>query len=470
MRRAVLCLLMLGCVMPCGAMAETETLEQAWSEAYRINPSLQSERAKLRSTDEAVAQAQSHWRPSIDATANIGKTYQYLPAQKQVGLDPNFSDTSRSYGVQVSQPLFRGFRTDSETEAAENQVHSGRAKLDDAEQQLFVDTATAYLDLIRDQAVLESNRENEHVLEQKLKETGVRAHYGELTQTDVRQAESRLARAHVARYQAETSLTADQASYARLVGHMPEQLASVDLHLAESKELDDLLHLAETRNPKVIAARYDIDEAKAEVDLNKGSLLPEINLVGSRTQNWGQSITVPGHQDSSQILVQATMPLYRAGTDYSKTRQAEQTVTARRMDLEEARHKARETAHNAFQTFQSAESAVEADKDEVKAAAEALAGVREESKVGTRTTLDVLNAEQELLDAKIDLAKSLHDRNLAIVQIKAAIGILTVAALQLSVPAYDPEQHYHDVRNQWIGFSRDDDHYQVPPADEEASR
>jgi outer membrane protein len=286
----------------------------------------------------------------------------------------------------------------------------------------------------------------------------------------VRQAESRLARAHVARYQAETSLTADQASYARLVGHMPEQLASVDLHLAESKELDDLLHLAETRNPKVIAARYDIDEAKAEVDLNKGSLLPEINLVGSRTQNWGQSITVPGHQDSSQILVQATMPLYRAGTDYSKTRQAEQTVTARRMDLEEARHKARETAHNAFQTFQSAESAVEADKDEVKAAAEALAGVREESKVGTRTTLDVLNAEQELLDAKIDLAKSLHDRNLAIVQIKAAIGILTVAALQLSVPAYDPEQHYHDVRNQWIGFSRDDDHYQVPPADEEASR
>ena len=122
--------------------------------------------------------------------------------------------------------------------------------------------------------------------------------------------------------------------------------------------------------------------------------------------------------------------------------------------MEEARHKARETARNAFQTFQSAESAVEADKDEVRAASEALTGVKEESKVGTRTTLDVLNAEQELLDAKIDLAKSLHDRNLAVVQIKAAIGVLTVTALQLSVPAYDPEQHYHDVRNQWVGFSR----------------
>ena len=112
MRRAILCLFVFGSVFPVAAYADTETLEQAWGEAYRINPSLQAERAKLRSTDEAVAQAQSHWRPSIDATANIGKTYQYLPAQKHVGLDPNFSDTSRSYGVQVSQPLFRGFRTD----------------------------------------------------------------------------------------------------------------------------------------------------------------------------------------------------------------------------------------------------------------------------------------------------------------------------------------------------------------------
>jgi outer membrane protein len=471
MRRVFLYCLALAMLFPVvAAHAESETLEQAWAEAYRTNPSLQSERAKLRSTDEAVSQAQSHWRPSIDATANIGKTYQYLPAQKQIGLDPNFSDTSRSYGVQVSQPLFRGFRTDSETEAAEKQVLSGRAKLDDAEQQLFVDTATAYLDLIRDQAVLESNRENEHVLEEKLKETRVRAKYGELTQTDVRQAESRLARAHVARYQAETSVTADQTSYTRLVGHVPEKLIPADLNLAESKELEDLLHLAETRNPKVIAARYDIDEAKAEVDLNNGSLLPEINLVGSRTQNWGQSVTIPGQQDSSQILVQATMPLYRAGTDYSKSRQAEQTVTQRRMELEEARHKARETARNAFQTFQSAESAVAADKDEVRAASEALTGVREESKVGTRTTLDVLNAEQELLDAKIDLAKSVHDRNLAIVQIKAAIGVLTLTALELPGTAYDPKQHYHDVRNQWVGFSRDDEHYLVMPPDQEASQ
>ncbi len=471
MCRHIGCWVLLGLMLPVTtAGAEPLTLEQAWAEAYRINPTLQAERAKLCAADEQVAQAQSHWRPSIDATANIGKTYQYLPAQKHVGLDPNFSDTSRSYGVQVTQPLFRGFRTDSETEAAENQVLSGRAKLEDAEQQLFIDTATAYLDLIRDQAVLASNRENEHVLEKKLEETRVRAKYGELTQTDVRQAESRLARSHVARYQAESSVTADQEGYIRLVGHAPKDLVAPKLSFKSPKEPDELFHLAETRNPKVIAAKYDIEAAHAVVDLNKGSLLPEVNLVGSRTQNWGQSVTIPGQQDSSQIMIQAIMPLYRAGADYSKTRAAEQTVTQRRMELEEARHKAREVARNAFQALQSAEAAVEADKDEVHAADEALKGVREESKVGTRTTLDVLNAEQELLDAKIDLAKSLHDRNLAIVQIKAATGGLTLTALELPATIYNPKQHYDDVRNQWVGFSRDDEHYLVmPPPDDPAS-
>lgn len=438
-------------------------MEQAWVQAYRINPSLQAARAKLRATDEQVSQAQSHWRPSIDATGNIGKSYQYIPGQQPFGT-AQFADTTRGYGVQLTQPLFRGFRTDSETEAAENQVLSGRAKVEDAEQQMFLDTATAYLDIVRDQAVLGYDRDNERVLREKLEEARVRAKVGELTKTDVRQAESRLARAHVTRYQAESSLTADRASYTRLVGKAPEKLKAPNLTLSAPSELDEALHLAETRNPKVIAARFDVDEADAEVDLNKGNLLPEINLVGNTSRNWGQNSTIPGREDSSQILVQATMPLYRAGTDYSKSRAAEQTVTERRMELEEVRHKAHEAADNAWQALQSAKEAVEADKDEVEAAAQALEGVKEESKVGTRTTLDVLNAEQELLDAKVDLAKSLHDRNLAVLQIKAAIGQLTVGSLKLPVDSYDPKRHYDDVRNQWIGFSEDDERYDVKPA------
>jgi TolC family type I secretion outer membrane protein len=442
------------------AHAETETLEQAWGQAYQINPSLQAERASLRATDEQVSQALSHWRPSIDGTANVGKTWQYIPAQKPLGT-ADFADTSRSYGVQVTQPLFRGFRTEAETESAEKQVLAGRAKLNDAEQQLFLDKATAFLDLLRDEQVLDAERGNEDVLQKKLTETQVRYHAGELTQTDVHQAESRLARTHVSRFQAENSLTQDRDAYTRMVGKAPEHLQAPELAVDVSRPMDDVLHLAETRNPKVLSARYSIEAAKADVDLSKGSLLPEINLVGNSSRNWGQSSSLPGQEDSSQVLVQLTMPLYRSGADYSKTRAAEQTVTRRRMELEEARHKAHEAANNAWQALLSAKAALDADRDEIKASTLALEGVREESKVGTRTTLDVLNAEQELLDAKVDLARSQHDRDLAVLQIRAAVGELTADNLKLPVETYDPKRHYEDVRGQWAGFSADDARYRA---------
>jgi outer membrane protein len=453
-------------MLPAGAEAETETLERAWIEAYRLNPSLQAERAGLRATDEGVAQAQSHWRPTIQATGNIGKTYQYIPSQQQFGT-ANFADTTRGYGVQLTQPLFRGFRTDSETEAAEKQVLSGRAKLSDAEQQLFLDTATAFLHTLRDESILDIQHQNEHVLEEKLKETGVRARLGELTQTDVEQAASRLARSRVARLQAESALANDRASYMRLVGHAPEKLKAPQLTVDKNSTRDDILHFADTVNPKVIAAHYDVEQSRAEIDLTKGGLLPELDLVGNSGKNWGQSSTLPGRFDNDQVLLQLTMPLYDGGATYSKTRAAEQTATQKLMTLEDVRRKSHETADNAWEALRESEAALDADTIEVEASARAYEGVKVQSKAGTRTTLDVLNAEQEWLDAKTDLLKSQHDRDLAILQITAAIGQLTVDTLKLPVEQYDPEQHYHDVRHQWIGFSKDDSHYMadVPPTE-----
>jgi outer membrane protein len=467
MRRVIFYVFALGLLLPVAARAEPETLEQAWSYAYQINPSLQAERAGLRATDEAVAQAQTHWRPNIQATGNLGKTYQYLPAQKQFGT-ADFAGTTRGYNVQVTQPIFRGWRTDSETDAAEKQVLSGRAKLSDTEQQLFIDIATAYLNTVRDEDILDIQRENEHVLEQKLTETKARAKYGELTQTDVQQAASRLERSRVSRYQAESALTNDRASYTRLVGHMPEKLETPALRVDKSRTRDDILQLADTQNPKVIAAQYDADAAKEEITLNKGALLPELDLVGNSGKNWGENTTLPGRFDSDQVLLQLTIPLYDSGTTYSKTRAAEQTATQKRMTLEEARHKAHEAADNAWEALRESEAALKADQSEVEASAKALEGVKEQSKAGTRTTLDVLNAEQEWLDAKVDLLKSQHDRDLSILQIVAAIGQLTTDYMMLPVKHYDPEQHYHDVRNQWVGFSKDDENYDAPQASSEA--
>lgn len=431
-------------------------------QAYRNNPSLEAQRASLRATDELVSQALANWRPSVDASASVGKTYQYAPELAPFE-DPTFNGNARSYGVQLKQPLFRGFRTKAETEAAEKQVLAGRAKLESAEQQLFLDTASAYLGVVRDEAELRLERDHEDVLERKLKETNARAKAGDLTGTDVRQAETRLARAHVSRFQAETTLTQDRAAYERLVGASADALQVPALSLGSPKLLSDVLHLAETNNPDVIASQYAVEEADAEVKLNRGNLLPEVDLIGNSTRSYGENVTLPGREDSSQVLVQVTVPLYRSGTDYSKTRAAQQTASQRRDDLDEARHKAHETANNAWAGFNSAQAAFDADGGEVDAASEALEGVKEESKVGTRTTLDVLNAEQELLDARIDQIKSQHDRDYAVVQIKAAMGQLTAASLKLPLTPYDPKRHYEDVRNQWAGFGEDDAVYRVAP-------
>jgi outer membrane protein len=441
-------------------------LEQAWTSAYRNNPSLEAQRASLRAIDEQVSQALSNWRPSIDVTASAGKTYQYTPELAPF-QNPDFAGTERSYGAQVKQPLFRGFRTKAETEAAEKQVLAGRAKLASAEQQLFLDAASAYLGVLRDEATLGLERNHETVLEDKLRETRVRSQMGELTGTDVRQAESRLSRAHVSQFQAESTLTQDRASFTRLVGNAPGRLRAPILALDLPGTLIDIFHFAETQNPDVIAAQFAVEEADAEIRLNKGSLLPEVDLVGNTTRGYAQDITIPGREDSSQVLVQLTVPLYRSGTDYSKTRAAEQTASRRRDELEEAVHKAHETADNAWTALMTAQAALDADRTEVDAAAEALKGVKEESRVGTRTTLDVLNAEQELLDARIDQVKSQHDRDFAVLQIKAAVGLLTADNLKLPVEPYDPRRHYEDVRNQWAGFSKDDARYKVtaePPS------
>lgn len=459
-RAQVMYMMCIWAACPVIAHAEVETLEQAWAAAYSQNPSLQSERANLRATDEQVSQALSHYRPSIDGNANVGRTWQYIPGFIPFGT-ADFASETHGAGVQLTQPVFRGFRTLEETEAAEKQVFAERAKLQHTEQQLFIDTATAFFDLVRDQTILEDERDNERVLKQKLEETQVRNQHGDLTQTDVRQAEARLARATVSRVQAENSVMTDRASFQHLVGHLPDGLNAAPFALVLPKTLDETLQ-ATPHNPDVVTAQHEVEEAHAEVKLNEGSLLPEVNIVANSGRNWGQSATVPGREDSSQVLLQATIPLYRSGSDYSKIRAAQQTLTQKTMDLEEARHKAIETARNAWESLIAASSAFDADKQEVDANSEALKGVTVESKVGTRTTLDVLNAEQELLDAKIDMAKAQHDKQLAMVQIKAAIGELNADHLRLPVEHYDPEQHYDDVKYKLIGFSKDDSNYQVP--------
>ncbi|WP_263351355.1 TolC family outer membrane protein [Acidicapsa acidisoli] len=445
-----------GLVIP--GYAAAETIEQALVQVYETNPTLLAERAKLRETDEQVSQALSNWRPDIEATANAGISNQAVhdPSSAPIPTSSN-GLTPRSTGLQFTQPLFRGFRTVAQTRAAEKQVEAERANLQVTEQKLFLDTGTAYIDVVHDLALVALDRDNERVLRDELNATKERLKQGDVGTTDVHQAESRLKRAEADRLKAESDLERHRAAYVHLVGDIPGTLQPPHLELADAASLDETLNLAKKHNPGIAAATANYDEADAEVDLNKGSLLPEVDLVGTTQKQWDQSTYIPGRQDSSQVLVQVTMPLYKTGADYSRTRAAEQKVTEQRMKLEEARHQVYEDATDGWHGLETARSTLIADEAERDAADLSLQNVREEAKAGTRTTLDVLNAEQELIDAKTAVIQAEHDITLAILQIRSATGLLKAEAMKLPVELYDPDKHYQTARSQWIGFSDDDD-------------
>ena len=440
------------------AYAEPQTFEQALTQVYQTNPTLQAERAKLRETDEQVSQALSNWRPDIEATANAGVSNQSINDSSTAAI-PSSSHglTPRSAGFQITQPLFRGFRTVSATHAAEKQVAAERANLQLTEQKLFLDTGTAYLDVIHDEALAALDRENEEALRNELDATRERFKAGALGTTDIHQAESRLKRAEADRLKAEGDLERHRATYARLVGDTPGTLQKPHLELTNPSNLEEALNLAKKQNPNIEAASESVDEAKEEVTLNEGSLLPEVDLVGSSQRQWDQSNFIPGRQDTLQVMVQVSMPLYKSGADYSRTRAAQQRETERRMQLEEARHQAFEDATSGWQSLSTSRNTLLADQAEKDAADLALQNVREEAKVGTRTTLDVLNAEQELIDAKTSIIQAEHDSAVAILQIRSATGTLTAEALKLPVNLYDPDPHYQTARRQWIGFSDEED-------------
>ncbi|WP_263356150.1 TolC family outer membrane protein [Acidicapsa ligni] len=446
------------CMFGVPACAEVQTFEEALTQVYQTNPTLQAERAKLRETDEQVSQALSNWRPDIEATANAGVSNQGISDSSSAPIPSSSSGlTPRSAGFQITQPLFRGFRTVSATHAAEKQVAAERANLQLTEQKLFLDSGTAYLDVVHDEALVSLDRDNEAALRKELDATRERNKAGASGTTDVHQAESRVRRAEADRLKADGDLEKHRATYAHLVGDMPGTLQQPHLELENPSTLEETLNLAKKQNPGIEAASESFDEAKEETTLNEGSLLPEVDLVGTSQRQWDQSTFIPGRQDTLQVMVQVSMPLYKSGADYSRTRAAQQRETERRMQLEEARHQAYDDATSSWQSLLTARNTLVADRAEKDAAELALENVREEANVGTRTTLDVLNAEQELIDAKTGIVQADHDIAVAILHIRSATGILTAAALKLPVNLYDPDAHYQTARSQWIGFSDEED-------------
>jgi len=435
---------------------QAQTLTAALSEAYNTNPQLLAQRALLRATDEQVPQALSFWRPTVNFTGQVG----YSTASFQTALAPP-ATTNRLHiqtrpdlvQLQAAQPIYRGGRTVAQTRQAINTVESTRAQTLAVETAVFQAVAMAYLDVVRDQALLEVDRNNVNVLREQLEATQDRFRVGEVTRTDVAQAESSLAQAQGQLVAQEGTLEISRAEYVRAVGRPPGRLTLPRERPVLPATLEEAESLAANSNFNVISAVFAELAARDNIDVVRGQLLPQVSLVGTLSRASEPSVTQKGDLlNQAQITAQLTMPLYEGGAIYSQTRQAEQTVGQRRSQVDDARRLAVQTTNQFWATLQAARASIASFAAAVRAAQIALAGVQQQALVGTSTTLDVLIQNQQLLTTQSQLITAQHDAALAEFNVAAAVGRLIAPELKLPVKLYDMEQHYKEVRDKWIGF------------------
>ena len=448
-----------GCIMALSAYStQAQTLTDALAETYNTNPQLLAQRALLRATDEQVPQALSFWRPTVAFTGQAGIATSSLERkpgpEALVTRSVNHAITRpNALTFQATQPIYRGGRTEAQTRQAINTVESTRAQTLAVETTVFQAVAMAYLDVVRDQALVEVQRNNVEVLRKQLEATQDRFRVGEVTRTDVAQAESSLAQAQGQLVSQQGQLEISRAEYVRAVGRPPGRLILPRERPVLPATREEALTLAASANFNVISATFAELAARDNIDVVRGQLLPQISVIGTLSRTYDQSVTFKNDLlNSAQVTAQLTMPLYEGGAIYSQTRQAQQTVGQRRSQVDDARRAAVQTATQFWSTLQAGRASIASFSAAVRAAQIALAGVQQQALVGTSTTLDVLIQNQQLLTTQSQLVTAEHDTALAEFNLAAAVGRLIAPELNLPVKLYDMERHYKEVKDKWIGF------------------
>jgi outer membrane protein len=456
---AALVLLMV-CAGPTPVLADT--IEGALVQAYQGNPQLNAQRAQVRSTDENVPQALSGYRPKVAVSASAG--YQYQDAlslqgstpQQKVTTDLHGATPPRSAALTVTQTLYNGNQTANKTRAAEAQVSGSREALRVLEESVLFSAASIYMDYLRDAATVEVNKSNVRVLEQTLKQTRDRFNVGEVTRTDVAQSEAQLAAGKTQELQSESQLNTTRSNYRRIIGSEPQNLAPgspVDRFLPAS--LPKAVDISLIENPNVTAAMYGIDVNFLTVKVNEGALLPTVNLQASAQQQYDTTV-VAQRTFTAGVTTNLTIPLYQGGAEYSLIRQSKENLAQQRLTLEQTRDQTRANTVTAWGQLEAGKAQVISAQAQVTTSEIALNGVREEAKAGQRTTLDVLNAQQALVNARIALVTAQHDRVVASYSVLQAVGRLQPQVLGLNTTTYDPSVHYHQVRDAWFGIRTPD--------------
>ena len=430
---------------------QAETLFGAMEKAYVTNPTLNAARAGQRATDELVPQALSGWRPSVTVSGNV-ESESVVANDFQQPKRPLRQDRTEAGNLTIvlNQPIFQGFRTVESTKAAEAQVDAGRQGLLETEQQVLFNVVQAYMNVYAGRQLVVLRRQDVAALQTQVGASNERFAVGEITRTDVAQSEARLAESRNALVNVQTTLAQDIATYVQLVGNEPGKLSYPKIAKLP-KSLSSALDIAGEINPRLLAQAFVEVASNSNIGVARSALLPS---AGLQAQALTADVDIGKDRTgrrSAAISAQLTIPLYEAGLAYSQVREAKQRASQSRIQLIEVARDVRSAVAQSWNAYMGLGQIIQNTKTQVRAAQLALTGVQQEYQAGTRTTLDVLDAQRELVQSQVLQVNAEKARVVAGYQLLAAIGRLTARDIGLSVPLYEPEENYLRVRNKWIG-------------------
>ena len=431
-----------------------ETLSDALAVAYSKNPDLNAQRAATRAADENLPGALAGYRPTVSGEADTG--FQQFNTPQLFG--PSRTATRPGGGtLTISETLFNGSRTFNSVKQANSKILQSREDLNATEVTVLKNAVTAYMNVIRDTAILKLRRDNVQVLEQQLNQTRTRFRIGEITLTDIYQAETSLAQGRIDASTAYSNLQASTAGYQQVIGDVPKQLEPArPVENLLPHTLDEGVALGESENPTILSALRAVDVAALAVKLARGQLYPTLGVSGSATKRYDYNNVVGQPLLEASVVGQLNIPIYDGGSVYAQTRQAEELLGQAQLQADSQRNQTRAAIISAWTDWQSTTTQIVEARNEVSAAEGALNGVREEAKLGERTTLDILNAQQSLLNARVQLIEAQYVRVLGSYVVLSAIGTLSAKTLGLPVARYDPTVHFNEVKDKWIGLRTPD--------------
>ncbi len=432
--------------------AKSETLSQALGNAYLLNAELAAQRADTRAVDESLPGALADYRPSVSGNADAGllKERYIFPGS------PNLDRTSRPAGasVQVSVNLFNGFQTSNKVSQAMAQIMYSREYLRYTELSVLANGVQSYMHVLRDSAVVTLREDNLKLLKRQVVDTQDRVRLGEVTETDLAQTSAALAQAKIELVNSLSNLAASKESYKQVIGVVPASLSPAKpLVKLLPQTLQEARMIANADHPLITAASHNVETAKYAVKIAAGELLPSVSLTGTLGRRNDYAGVQKQRYNEGLVVGQLSVPIYDGGATYSRVRGVKEKETQAQAQLDQQRAQVLAQVGASWAAWQNSHLAIAASLDQVTYAEAALAGVREEARLGQRTTLDILNAQQLLVNARITLINTQHDQVISSYSLLASMGHLSAETLSLSVLRYSAQQHLDKVQNKWFGLT-----------------